>query len=447
MSAAHRAWLVVLLGLTLVHGLIYAITIPPWQAPDETGHFEYAWLLARLGRIPTANDVSIDFERELLASLYEWHYGEFIDRPLPEDMPSRMNDLPTQILARRPRTVLTKRFSLSYLWQALFLRPFRGQSLLVQLYAARFSSVVLNVLIVLVAFLTFATILPSSLPLAATITAALVFWPQHTFINSAVGEGPLAELMACLVIYCWITLFYRSAKRWAFIGIVLGTVCGIWTKATAAFLVLLNAGLITWWGLRSIWRSWRRHYLVWIAVALVIVIFAGILLVRAPSGKRLVRSVKRAMTLSDWTWVDETGMTLDEGLLRTYDSFWADFGWMVLPTSPRWYGAIAACSILALVGWLTKSETEHRVPTWALIVLGGGLLTAFLAFTFEGMLLKARYWVQGRYLFPASIPYAFFLVAGLDRILTRRAILAVLFLLICFDTWCLAGYIFPYFYA
>lgn len=447
LSAGRWACLIVLLGLTLIRGLIYATVIPPWQAPDENGHFEYAWLLVRLGRVPTRDDVSVELERELLASLYEWHYGELISRPLPETMPSRLAGLLPQTFAARSRTVLLERFSLAYLWQAAFLWPFQSQSLLVQLYVARFSSVLINVLIVLVAFLTFSTIFPLRPSLVLILTATLVFWPQHTFINSTVSEGPLAELMSCLVLCCWIKLFHTPTRYLAFIGIVLGTLGGVWTKATTVSLVFLNAALASWWGWRHFHRLWSRKHFVIVISLFIILILASLSLLHAPIGARVLRSIRDSIAPSEWTWIDETGTLFGEGLLNTYDSFWANFGWMALPTSERWYGAVMAISILALIGWMMKPQDAHRVPAWATIILAGSFLAAFLVFVYMGMLVKPQYWIQGRYLFPVSIPYVFFLIIGLDRIVIPRALPALLFLLVCFDTWCLAGYIFPYFYA
>jgi hypothetical protein len=134
-----RRFLGVLLALAFMQALLYALVIPPWQAPDETGHFEYARLIAELGHLPSSKDISPTFERELVSSLYEWRYGEFIGRPLLEQMPVRMHELPIYIFARRSRTILGRRFSLAYLWQALFLMPLRHQDMLMQLYVARLS--------------------------------------------------------------------------------------------------------------------------------------------------------------------------------------------------------------------------------------------------------------------------------------------------------------------
>ena len=123
-----------------------------------------------------------------------------------------MRDLPKRIFARESRTLQGERFSLSYLWQALFLLPFRYQDFPFQLFVARFSTILLNMGIVWIAFLTFSRVVLARSHLVLAMTALVVFLPQHTFINSAVGDGPLAELMTCLVIYCWVRSFSGAPR-------------------------------------------------------------------------------------------------------------------------------------------------------------------------------------------------------------------------------------------
>jgi len=242
----QRRWTFLLLSLALVHGLIYAAVVPPWQGPDETGHLEYAWVLVRLGRVPGREDLSPSFEQELLASLYEWRYGEFTGSPLSEQMPTRTSQLPDSSHARYSRPLLSERFSLAYVWQALFLLPLQHQDLALQLFVARLSSVLLNVAIVWLAFLSALELFPSRRELAVLMAAVVLFVPQHTFVNSTVGDGALAELMACLVVYSWILAFRRGLKVWNVGAILVATAIGVWTKNTAAFLIPANLGLAVW---------------------------------------------------------------------------------------------------------------------------------------------------------------------------------------------------------
>jgi hypothetical protein len=445
--------LILLLGLALIGGLTYTLVIPPWQGPDETGHFEYAWLIASLGWLPTREDVSPAFERELLASLYEWRYGDFFGRPLPEAMPARLDDLPAWLPAQRARTILEERFSLSYLWQALFLVPFRFQDLVTQLRIARLSSILLNMAIVWLAWRTFAELVPSHSDLICALTAVIVFLPQHTFINSMVGDGPLAEVMACLVLYCWVRLFRRGASVWTVLGIVLGTLAAIWSKTTAAFLMPLDVGLALWWSLRQPRQAWRRRQVALAGAAFAVLAVAVWVWVQSPPGSRTIEAVQQSLSRHGLLWVDQRGMTFGQALLSSYDSFWANFGWMTVPVSARWYGAVLLLTLLAVLGWLLGRQAQEDFPPWGVVLMGGAFLAALIPFVWTALLASSSgyYQFQGRYLFPATVPFAFLLVGGWAHTFParrRRAWLgAMVVFLAIFDAWCVVGYVIPFFYS
>ncbi len=452
-TAKQCWWLFLLLGLALIRGMIYAAVVPPWQAPDETGHFEYAWLIAHLGRLPTQEDLDPHFEQEMIASLYEWHYGAFLGRSLPGQMPARMELLPAYTSVRSTRTVLAERFSLAYLWQALFLLPFREQDLMLQLFVMRLSSVLLNVGIVWLAFLTFGELFSDRPDLAVLATVIILFLPQHTFINGSVSDGTMAEAMGGLVLYSWVTLFRHGARAWRFLGIVLGTLLGLWSKNTAVYLIPVDICLGAWWLVRQRRRPWTWRHLAYVC-ACIALLGAGLLIWSySPLGQRASPWLKAFPAPSKWTWVDQRGMTFGQALLATYDSLWATFGWMSLPISARWYGAIALLSALALWGWCAERRQEPQAqPRWSVGMMGGILVAALLVFLWIGLLSQPDYYqYQGRYLFPALIPFLFMLVGGLDRLLQLRSNRATLFMVVLFmvvlDSWCLFGVIIPYYYA
>jgi len=446
----HR-WLWLLLALALVRGLIYAVVMPPWQAPDETGHFEYAWLIAHQGRLPSQDDVSPAFEGELVASLYEWRYGEFIGRPLPAIMPTRLEDLPANVFARNSRTVLSGRFSLAYLWQALFLLPVRAQDLALQLLMVRFSSVLLNLGIVWLAFRTFCEMVPARPRVASAMALVVILMPQHTFINSTAGDGTLAELMACVVLYCWVLLFRRGARPRLVLAIAFGTLFAVLSKATAYFLVPLDMGLALWWFFRQHRQPWSRRRFAYLGIGMLAVGIGAWLSSHSAPGAYALKSIQAQMSFPSALWVDSGGTTLDQALLGTHDSFWANFGWMAVPTSSRWYGALLLITAVAAVGWLSGSKDEQDAPAWAAIMMGAALLSAFGLYAWAALLWPASglYQNQGRYLFPATIPFAFLLVGGWLKLLPARrqnVLFAGVLFLAVFDAWSVMGYIISYFY-
>ena len=61
----RRLDLALVAGLALLHALLYAWLIPPWQIPDEPSQFEYAALMASLGRVPRAGEADPALDRRL----------------------------------------------------------------------------------------------------------------------------------------------------------------------------------------------------------------------------------------------------------------------------------------------------------------------------------------------------------------------------------------------
>jgi hypothetical protein len=420
----RQAWLLLLLGLALVRGVIYTAVVPPWQAPDETGHFEYAWLMTQDREVLSREDVSPALERELLGSLYEWRYGEYTERRLPRQMPVRTSELSRSIFARRSRTVRSERFSLAYVWQALFLLPVRHQDLTLQLYAARFSSVVLNLLIVWLAWLIFEEAVPGRSRLAAAMTAFVIFLPQHTFINASVSDGPLAELAAGIVVYGWLLLSRRGVtRRVSTVGAGLvagGTVVAMWTKKTGAFLLPLDVGALV---LLLILRfrgaaRWRR--LVYLVSGLVLGGILVVLLLQTPVGDSMARRVE-AWWGAPEVYLENKRISLDEALWQTYDSFWGQFGWMNVRVGYGWYVLIYALGLAAVEGWAWARWRAWWVSRRARGVLGlafvlaVGVWLAFVVLTPNGLAF-----FQGRYLFPAVVPAAFYLVGGWARWIPER---------------------------
>lgn len=441
--------LALLLALTLARGLIYAAVIPPWQAPDENGHFEYAWLIAHLGRLPTRKDVSPFFERELIGSLYEWRYAQFIGRSLPEQMPARIDDLPPGILARNSRTVLGERFSLAYIWMAFFIWPFRHQDLVVQLYAARFASVMLELGIVWLAWRIFQELLPRQQWLAVAMTAFVVFLPQHTFINASAGNGSLAELAAYVVLYGWLRLF-RRAGAWGVVAIVGGTLIGMWTKKTAGFLLPFNMlALVLLLVARYRGAAHRRQ---WgpLALGLVLIALVGWLALQTPVGLVMRNRLQQWWSTPQLHLADEP-MPVGKALLQTYDSFWGQFGWMGARAGDGWYNLIYILTAFAVAGWILPRAHCWSAPAQAKGLLAASLLVAVDVWLASMFFTNSIGHSQGRYLFSVTVPAAFFLVAGWARWMPaqwqqRYFAPGAVLLLAALDAAAIYQAIWPYFY-
>src|SRR5262245_32608003 len=75
---SHTITLALLVALTLLHSLLYVWLVPPWQTPDEPAQFQYAALVARLGRTPVASDIDAPLEQQIAESLVHNHFFEYL---------------------------------------------------------------------------------------------------------------------------------------------------------------------------------------------------------------------------------------------------------------------------------------------------------------------------------------------------------------------------------
>jgi len=415
--ASERGWGALVVAIALTRGLLYAALIPPWQAPDELGHFEQAWLVARLGRFPTPQDMDPQLEKALIASLYEWRYGDYLGRPLPAQIPERLADFPPGIFAAHARTL--GRPSLAYVWQALWILPVRHEEVVLSLYLARCSSVVLNALILVVAWRLFSELMPEQPALARAMTLVLAFHPQHTFINAAVGEGPMAELGATLALYGWIRILIRG-WGWDTIAVAIGgTVLGVMTKGTTLFLIPLFPVALS----LGMTFGIRRHPLRALLGGALGLMALGLLAWWLPHtpGAGLLDHLVEAWRSGELALEENNLPPLDQRLGAGVESYWFNLGWMNVPAPRGWYLLLWVAMFWALEGWVLPRSRGPRVPRRVLILMiaaAGLAVGGWVAFLLTPS--GAPYY-QGRYVFPAAVPLTFLLVGGWARALPEAA--------------------------
>ena len=224
-------WLLLLIAA--VNGLIYVFLVPPWQHYDEPGHFEYVWLLSRLGRVPTSEEeVDYAFRREVAASMVEHNFfrgmgwtPNLIDL---EDAPwigiSQTDDQP-----------------LYYFLASLPLRLFSHADVTLQLYLARFTSWGMFLFTVWVgrraaeewfgrqhrmAFLVplFLATLPGFVNLMTAVNndvGAIAFFTLFVWIAGSLIQGRLSFLRFILLVAAVIACYFTKATAWLAIPLAL----------------------------------------------------------------------------------------------------------------------------------------------------------------------------------------------------------------------------------
>ena len=470
----RNAVLLVLLGLSLVRGVIYSAVIPPWQAPDEFRHFEYIKLLNQEWRLLTARDTSLPLQREIIASMIKHNYWKFGRATFPFDPENPPQSFKEIIWPVDPYWLFQP--PLYYLLGAFSIVLVDDNHVDLQLYVVRLMSVILGTLVVFVAFLTAKELFPDDNFLILGIPAFIIFLPTHTFITSTANNDNLAELLVSAVVLILVKVYKDSFSllKIALVGLLV--VLGLLAKRTAILTVplLLVAVPIYFWrgGSRAFHLNRKR---VGLTIAVVFTgIVAGVLFWDAWQRLWATFFPRLRPYLILIPGADFSGLFTPEGVtLLTYyarglfESFWARFGWMNVRLDPIWYQTMALVSVVAMGGMGVFAFRTIRKRTTLARWQEKCLLLFFLCVVFAvaiAMGYSVRLWAhfrsvqpmmkptpQGRYLFPAIIPIASLFMLGLREFVPTRYhrlwLLACVSGFILLDSISLVCYIIPFFYG
>jgi hypothetical protein len=227
-AARPLAWRVPLLlsSLALLHGLLYAVLLPPWQTPDEPSLFEYAALTTALGRVPTAADRDLALERKIVASLTQQRFFKYVlGHPAPAPPPDleaarALVFIPRQVGSDPP---------LYFLLATLPLALLSSYSVEQQLLALRLLGVLMTAATALCAYGAARELLPRARGFAVVVALLLTLQPMFIFIGAGAGNDSLANLIGAAI--CWLVI--RVARR------------GVGIGHAALLLALLLAGGLT----------------------------------------------------------------------------------------------------------------------------------------------------------------------------------------------------------
>ena len=150
-----RRYLPWLICFLILRGLAYILITPPWQAPDETTHFQFMELLTHrsLSEIrkieqKTADEDYIELERRILESMKKHDAWKNKNISTPDPLPKRFRE--ATFYSTSPPKIY--RPPLYYLLGAGLLRLFDSQDLETRLYIARLYSLILTLTTVIVSY-------------------------------------------------------------------------------------------------------------------------------------------------------------------------------------------------------------------------------------------------------------------------------------------------------
>lgn len=459
-SRGGLGWIVL---LALLHGLLWAALLPPWQAPDEPKHFEFLRLLAEgheeVGFRDATTAADPGLQQWILASMDQhrfWWYGH-----APAYDPARPPTRFEEVWVRGMHTA-TYRSSPAYYRLAAWLQP---ADRLWGLYLARLLGLLLGAATVFFIGWAARELFPDE-PLARYGAPALAaLHPMAAALWAGVNNDALANFLAAFAFFLLVRLLARGLSGARLLLLLVAVAAAVLTKRTTAYLLpLLPLAALALPAARA-----RRPLLGLGLGALAAGLLGGLpwLWLRAGGWDRLPEAQRFLLSrylLNEPDQLDrilrhlaspDIGPILLEQLGGLHRGFWGQFGWQSFALPRPLELVLGAAALAAALGLLRRLlRPGDGPPQRAALLLAAaalGLVTA-AALAFFAAYLDQPYAPppQGRYLFAAWAPICLLLAAGWSALFPAgrqwaglRLLLATFLLL---DLTVFLGLVIPYYY-
>ncbi|MBI5651897.1 MAG: hypothetical protein HZC40_15895 [Chloroflexi bacterium] len=444
----QRFFLATIILIYLVIATLYTINTPKWQTPDEPAHFNYIRHIAETGTLPVLQRGDYD--------------QDYLEKIKAAKFPATLSIDAIRYEAYQP--------PLYYLAATPVYLIARGAGLDAIVIALRLFSVALGGIVLIVANKIVCEIFSGDHLLALATVGAIATVPQHIAVSASISNDLAAEVVLALILLLAIKRVNGTLRdsRFAILGgIAFGA--ALLTKTTAyvpGAVVLIGAEIahqrITHPStpLRSAQDALRSTFYVLLQLFVIAAIIASPMFIRNaltygitdPLGITRHDSVVIGQPTTA-EMIARFGLTkiVSDFFVVTFKSFWAQFGWMGVLVHERIYLALTALTVIAILGHILHAAKILRqrdllspAQWWSV-----GLLSAMIGVAVADYVLYNFKFLQfqGRYLFPALVPIALFLVIGLRELIPhvfRRVVFAMLYVaLVALDVVCLFWFIVP----
>jgi hypothetical protein len=465
--------LLLIFSIALGVRLIWAVVVPPWQAPDEPEHFLYVSHIVEQKEIPhppyapypyypqedlTSWDLTLYSRISSLGAAHSYELGYL---PIDYDYEAARNYQAPDAERRSFSGGRTTTYSpLYYLYSALPYWIFKASPILTRLFAVRCGSAFLGALSCVFGYL-LAYELRHTRQWGRALGLCMAFLPMYAFVTAIVNNDAAMDVCAAALIW----LIVRAYQQPGFsppLAIALGVTSGLTLLAKpTAFPVAAIAGIVVLIklipALRSSWQSVRARIVSVGAYAAGVIAVYGpwmlfrlhyygdtgfgtiprIPLIRLLTGGTAVAasslhpadgiavpapSPMIAATLSLWRYLQlEKARGWPRFFVLLIRDFWGNFGWLDAQLPARVYTPIVAVYVIGGIGLLVQLALQSKRRRVLLLLMG--LLAAQAVFLFIGVEYYQGYvqtgrpvGLQGRYLFPILSPLLFLLLSGWDHL-------------------------------
>lgn len=426
-----------LLVLTLVKGLVTTLLVPVWEFPDEQAHFAQVSYYVESGLDHRGNDLSRELyelekvmgtvrdERGINNYTYNPNfrpaYSDTLDGPYEQYIESLPDSYRTEYVKRE-----AARYQPGfYLISSLGYRITYNQSLINRIYATRFISVGLSLLMVGLAYL-LGWELSRNKGWSLLLATLISFQPMISFLFAGVNNDNL--LNVCGLALLWITLYlWNHGWRWWLVcGFGLVSLVGVMTKPLI-YPVLLAVSLVVmieWWYRKRSWREQLTYLGPLLFMGLLAIWFIFIRTWLREGAFPFISTFDSGVG-PQIGLIDYLKMQLAKYYRETLVWYWGVFKWLgvVLPLNLiRLLKLIMVIAAVGLVKFSIQKTSDFRRGHLMILILFSVVYVAALTLWDFDVFRKRGFshGIQGRYFFPTIGAHLGLLLIGWSNLVGRR---------------------------
>jgi len=421
-SSTDKKYLLLVLALYFSLTLIYSLTVPLWEAPDEPSHYLYIRMFSdgcdfKPPRFMGA--INSVWSEGYLFSLYQRSQPPLyylISAPVMKVLSLRALPLGEGIEFPAIRTDYSGSGNLFvHSRESIWSIP----SPEVRGHLMRLVSVLLGGITIFFIYRIARAVFPNDHAVALSSGAFAAALPQFNFISGMIGNDSLAALMGAATLLFLVRLADKENRARSLDFICLGVLImlALLTKFNLIFLIPL-AIIVIFLKAKDA-GSWQVGLSgvvlmlipIFIGIAAAVILFPDDAMIKfRVMVWRLLRTTPTLVTVEHLQWM----------VKDIYRSFWATFGWMSIRVGWWLYLAWGLISLAGLIGWLKVIKQRKGMEDgWK---RKAGILAAAIVLLLMGV-IKNNLLVrqsQGRFLFPALGAIAVLLSYGLLNLFGER---------------------------
>lgn len=424
MSIFERFITIVILSIYLIFSTVYALNNPPFEGPDEVGHYAHAELLTRMSA-----PVPPNIETPLVGQyhhppLYYWLTSLFIrgvDHSQLEEMGKRYNPFYRGNYSPLIGAVGHDNNNL-FLHRADERFPNVTNPIANALYRIRMSSVFLGLVTLIGCALIFRVIFPKSATLRLLALGGVAFWAQFNYIASVMNNDNLATFGATFATLMMLYIL-RDNPNWrntALLGIFAGI--AILSKANTLTLAVPI-------GLTLLLTRAHIKYLVWILVITFVIggwwYVHNLIRYGDPTALSVASNIPGAQPINP-----DGSFSLDvarQNSVFIYETFWARFGGGIVAVGDELYTYFNILTVVSLAGcgmWIVRAIISRKPLFPSAFARNITIVLGIFAVTMIGAVfyLSGKYWGGnlGRYLIPLISVWGCVIAIGITGWIPRR---------------------------